>query len=123
MKLNLLYLLALLFCPVYMATAQDKVNMKFGKPAKEEVQMTAYAAEPDAEAVVLCRLTEVEYSIQQTGYLVDYREKIRIKVLKPSGARYAKVVIPYPKNTPIDSRNNSSKLLLKVNATGNNSVS
>lgn len=123
MKLNLLYLLALLFCPVYMATAQDKVNMKFGKPAKEEVQMTAYAAEPDAEAVVLCRLTEVEYSIQQTGYLVDYREKIRIKVLKPSGARYAKVVIPYLKNTPIDSRNNSSKLLLKVNATGNNSVS
>ena len=123
MKLNLLQLFVLLFCPVYMATAQDKVNMKFGKPTKEEMQMTTYAAEPDAEAVVLCRLTEVEYSIQQTGYLVDYKEKVRIKVLKASGARFAKVVIPYLKNTPIDNRNSSSKKVLKVDATDNNSVS
>jgi hypothetical protein len=106
-----------------MAMAQDKVNMKFGKPTKEEMQMTTYEAEPDAEAVVLCRLTDVEYSIQQTGYLVDYREKVRIKVLKPSGVRYAKVVIPFLKNTPIDNRNSSSKKVLKVDATDNNSVS
>ena len=60
--------------------------------------MTVYAADPDADAVVLCRLTDVEYTIQENGYLVDYREKCRIKVLKPSGARYAKVVIPYQVN-------------------------
>jgi hypothetical protein len=106
-----------------MMMAQDKVNMKFGKPTKEEMQMTTYEAEPDAEAVVLCRLTDVEYSIQQTGYLVDYREKVRIKVLKPSGVRYAKVVVPFLKNTPIDNRNSSSKKVLKVDATDNNSVS
>lgn len=123
MKLNLFYLLALLFWPACMVMAQDNVNMKFGKPAKEEMQMTTYAAEPDAEAVVLCRLTDVEYSIQQTGYLVDYKEKVRVKVLKPSGVRFAKVVIPYLKNTPIDNRNSSSKKVLKVSATDNNSVS
>ena len=123
MKLNLLQLFVLLFWPACMAMAQDKVNMKFGKPTKEEMQMTTYEAEPDAEAVVLCRLTDVEYSIQQTGYLVDYREKVRIKVLKPSGVRYAKVVVPFLKNTPIDNRNSSSKKLLKVDATDNNSVS
>lgn len=123
MKLNLLQLFVLLFWPACMMMAQDKVNMKFGKPTKEEMQMTTYEAEPDAEAVVLCRLTDVEYSIQQTGYLVDYREKVRIKVLKPSGVRYAKVVIPFLKNTPIDNRNSSSKMLLKVDATDNNSVS
>ena len=123
MKLNLLQLFVLLFWPACMAMAQDKVNMKFGKPTKEEMQMTTYEAEPDAEAVVLCRLTDVEYSIQQTGYLVDYREKVRIKVLKPSGVRYAKVVIPFLKNTPIDNRNSSSKKVLKVDATDNNSVS
>ena len=123
MKLNLLQLFVLLFWPVVMTMAQDKVNMKFGKPTKEEMQMAVYAAEPDAEAVVLCRLTDVEYSIQQTGYLVDYKEKVRIKVLKPSGVRFAKVVIPYLKNTPIDNRNSNSKQVLKVDATDNNSVS
>ena len=57
--------------------------------------MTTYAPDPDAEAVVLCRLTDVEYSVQTDGYLVDYHEKIRIKVLKPEGAKYALVTIPY----------------------------
>ena len=123
MKLNLIQLFVLLFWPACMAMAQDKVNMKFGKPTKAEMQMTTYEAEPDAEAVVLCRLTDVEYTIQQTGYLVNYNEKVRIKVLKPSGERFAKVVIPFLKNTPIDNRNSSSKKVLKVDATDNNSVS
>ena len=57
--------------------------------------MTVYDAEPEADAVILCRLTDVEYAVQNSGYLADYHEKFRIKVLKPSGARFAKVVIPY----------------------------
>lgn len=81
--------------------AQD-VNMKFGKPTKEELQMTTYAADPAAEAVVLCRLTDVVYTVQTSGYLVDYFEKIRIKVLKPEGERLAHVVLPYLKNQSAD---------------------
>lgn len=114
MKLNLIQLFVLLLCPAYMAMAQGSINMKFGKPTKQEMQMTTYDAEPDADAVVLCRLTDVEYTIQQTGYLVDYREKVRIKVLKPDGTRFAKVVIPYLKNTPMDNRSNESKMVLKT---------
>lgn len=95
MKLKTFQLLVLLLLPVTTMLAQDNVNMKFGKPTKEEMQMTEYAPDPDAEAVVLCRLTDVEYAVQNIGYLVDYREKCRIKVLKPSGARLAKVVVPY----------------------------
>ena len=83
------------------ASAQENVNMKFGKPTKEEMQMTVYEAEPDAEAVVLCRLTDVEYTVQTISYLVDYREKVRLKVLKPSGARHAKVVVPYQKGMTV----------------------
>jgi hypothetical protein len=86
-------ILAVFFC--LSATAKDAVNTKFGKPTKEELTMTTYAPDPDAEAVVLCRLTDVEYSVQTDGYLVDYHEKIRIKVLKPEGAKYAQVTIPY----------------------------
>ena len=96
MKLNLLDLFALLAFPFATASAAD-VNMKWGKPTQEEMQMTVYDAEPNAEAVVLCRLTEVEYTVQTNSYLVDYHEKMRIKVLKPSGTRFAKVVVPYKK--------------------------
>ncbi len=96
--------------PFVTATAQETVNMKFGKPTKEEMQMTTYEAEPDAEAVVLCRLTDVVYTIQQSGFLADYREKYRIKVLKPNGARFAKVVIPYQKNMSVGNNIGGSKI-------------
>ena len=102
--------------PCMTASAQD-INMKFGKPTKEEMQMTTYAAEPDAEAVVLCRLTDVNYTVQQSGYLVDYHEKIRIKVLKPEGQRAAHVVIPYLKNQSSDAVG-GSKFSLKSTTTG-----
>ena len=95
MKRNLSTLLILLACTWLTAIAQDNVNMKFGKPTKEEMQMTVYAPDPQADAVVLCRLTDVEYAVQRSGYLADYKEKCRIKVLKRNGARYAKVVVPY----------------------------
>ena len=101
MRLKLLTSLLLIAASILTATAQD-VNMKFGKPTKEELQMTTYAAEPEAEAVVLCRLTDVAYTIQTSGYLVDYYEKIRIKVLKPEGERLAHVVIPFLKNMSSD---------------------
>ena len=83
------------------ANAQDNINMKFGKPTKEEMSMTTYEADPQADAVVLCRLTDVEYTVQTSSYLVDYREKCRIKVLKPNGAKYAKVTVPYKKNMSV----------------------
>ena len=57
--------------------------------------MTVYSPDPDADAVMLCRLTDVNYTVQQSGYLVDYHERVRIKVLKPEGARFATVTIPY----------------------------
>ena len=81
------------------ASAQLPINTKFGKPTKEEMEMTVYPADSTAEAVVLCRLTTVNYSVQTNGYLVDYHEKFRIKVLKPEGARFAQVTVPYYKNT------------------------
>ena len=82
-------------------SAQQNVNMKFGKPTKEEMEMTVYSPDPDAEAVVLCRLTDVEYTVQTSSFLVDYREKCRIKVLKPGGTRFAKVVVPYQMNMSV----------------------
>ena len=96
------FILAVLFSVLpLVASAQEQPNMKFGKPTQEELQMTAYAAEPDAEAVVLCRLTDVTYTVQTISYLVDYHEKVRLKVLKPDGARFAKVAVHYQKNMTV----------------------
>lgn len=111
MKQKLLTSLLLLAVSCMTAHAQD-INMKFGKPTKEELQMTTYAAEPEAEAVVLCRLTDVNYTVQISGYLVDYHEKIRIKVLKPEGERLAHVMIPYMKNMASDSMGGSKFSLM-----------
>jgi len=93
-------------------SAQQNVNMKFGKPTKEEMEMTVYSPDPDAEAVVLCRLTNVEYTVQTNGYLVDYHEKFRIKVLKPEGVRFANVTIPYSKINPDKANIGGSKFSL-----------
>lgn len=79
------------------AAAQQTVNTKMGKPTEEEMQMTTYAHDSTAEAVVLCRLSDVNYTVQFHGYLVDYKERIRIKVLKPGGERFATVVVPFYK--------------------------
>ncbi len=112
MKLKLIKLFVLLALPFATANAAD-VNMKFGKPTKEEMQMTTYEADPNADAVVLCRLTDVEYTVEFNGYLVDYHEKCRIKVLKPGGERFAKVVVPFNKNVTGANRLDSSHMSLK----------
>ena len=100
MKQKTLSLFCLLAMSCLTVAAQE---MKFGKPTDEELKMTVYEPDNTAEAVVLCRLTNVEYTIQQSSFLVDYKEKYRIKVLKPEGARFAKVVIPYQQQVSINS--------------------
>ena len=110
MKRNVSTLLFLLACTWLTAIAQEDVNMKFGKPTKEEMQMTIYTPDPQADAVVLCRLTDVEYTVQRNSFLADYHEKRRIKVLKPDGARFAKVVIPYQVAMSVDNTISGLKL-------------
>ena len=37
-------------------------NLKFGKPTDDELKMTVYAEDPEADAVELCRLVDVSYA-------------------------------------------------------------
>ena len=116
MKYNKRLLVILFLMTGLTVSAQQNVNMKFGKPTKEEMEMTVYTPDPNAEAVVLCRLTNVEYTVQTNGYLVDYHEKFRIKVLKPEGTKFANVTIPYYKIKPGKSNINGSKFSLMSSA-------
>lgn len=73
-------------------------NLKWGKPTDQELQMTEYAADIDADAVVLYHKTHVSYEFINNSFKVFYRVNTRLKVLKPEGKRLADGQIVYLDN-------------------------
>ena len=70
-------------------------NLKWGKPTNQELQMTEYAADKDADAVVLYHKTDVSYHFITNSFKVIYQVNTRLKVLKPEGKRVADGQIVY----------------------------
>ena len=64
-------------------------NLKWGKPTQEELTMTEYALDKDADAVELFRSVEVFYVLVNGDFRVINNVKCRLKVLKPDGKRVA----------------------------------
>ena len=64
-------------------------NLKWGNPTQEELTMTEYAPDKDADAVELCRLVDVFYEYNNGDFRVANYVKCRLKVLKPDGKRVA----------------------------------
>ena len=93
------YLLLFAFCALNAVAQTSEPNLKWGKPTDEELKMTEYAGDKEAKAVVLCHLTSVSYTMDLHNYLVDYKVKKRIKILKDEGKDYANLSIPYIYNT------------------------
>jgi len=93
----------LLFFSIFVSTnilAQNtsEPNLKLGHPTQQELEMTSYAPDSDASAVVLWKTTDVKYVIVKEFIQVQYDVKGRIKILKPEGTRYANVDITYTVN-------------------------
>jgi hypothetical protein len=94
MKYITFSILFLAFC--LSANAQSiEPNLKWGKPTDQELQMTEYAADKDADAVVLCHKTDVRYQFINGDFRVFYYINVRFKVLKPEGKRVADRQIVY----------------------------
>ena len=64
-------------------------NLKWGKPTQQELTMTEYAADKDADAVELFRSVEVFYVLVNGDFRVINNVKCRLKVLKPEGKHVA----------------------------------
>lgn len=79
-------------------------NLKWGKPTDQELNMTEYAADKDADAVVLYHKTDVSYVFINNDFKVFYRVNTRLKVLKPEGKRIADGQIAYVENETNRSR-------------------
>lgn len=65
-----------------------EVNEKFGKPTMEEMEMTVYDADPEADAVVLYKEGNVNYRFDASstsGFIIEYDVVERIKVLTSDG--------------------------------------
>ena len=73
-------------------------NLKWGHPTQEELKMTEYTPDPAADAVVLCKTTDVQYVITKDVIQVRYDVKGRIKILNSQGTKYANVDILYTVN-------------------------
>lgn len=96
-------------------------NTKWGKPSQTEWSLQAWGEAPDAEAVVLCKTMNLTYALssqfasysetgtsemslssianlgsnESTLATMNYDVKMRTKILKDSGAKFANVDIVY----------------------------
>ena len=100
--LSALLIFLSLFVSSYLTAQVTEPNLKWGHPTLQELEMTNYSPEPDADAVVLCKTTEVQYIITKDVLQVLYDVKGKIKILKPEGTKHANVDIFYTVNDGVE---------------------
>jgi hypothetical protein len=96
------FLLPAVFC-------QD-VSHEFGKFSQEEIAMTTFARDPQAEAVVLSDVGELKFVDARNGYELEFSRIKKTKVLTRAGIKYSEVSIPL--YTGNDGRSESLKTLI-----------
>ena len=111
----LLLMLALTAMPAMGQTMEP--NLKWGKPTNEELTMTTYAPDKDAEAVELYRMVDVQYAYINDDFKVIHRVKERLKVLKEEGKQVGDVSITYREN---ESNHLSKEVVMGLKATAYN---
>ena len=107
-------------CLATVAWAQTlEPNLKWGKPTDAELNMTTYAPDPEAEAVVLCSQTVLRYDLSSGSFKLNTNTKKRIKILKEEGKDHANGGISYMFN---GHRSGQCEILSKLKATAFNMV-
>ena len=120
MKTIQLTLLGMMLCLASVALAQTpEPNLKWGKPTDAELNMTTYAPDPEAEAVVLCSQTELRFDLSSGSFKLNTYTKKRIKILKEEGKDHANGGISYLYN---GHRSGECEILAKLKATAYNKV-
>jgi len=70
-------------------------SKEFGVIAKDEIELTEYALDKDAEAVVLFDIGKSYFVETSTSFDVVFERATRIKILSESGLKWAEVEIPF----------------------------
>lgn len=76
--------------------SQENYIYDSGKVTQYEMSMTEYDKDKDAEALVLYNFGEYFFrGDDQRGFLLVMKKRIKIKILKQAGVKYANFEIPY----------------------------
>ncbi len=70
------------------------VSLEFGKFSQEEIAMTTFTRDPQAEAVILYDIGESKFVDTRNGYDIEFSRTKRIKVLTRAGIKYSEISIP-----------------------------
>jgi Domain of Unknown Function with PDB structure (DUF3857)/Transglutaminase-like superfamily len=90
--------MVLCFLTMTNANAQKTTELKtkFGKLTAEEMKMSTYDKDPEANAVILFDKASLDYELNATGdFACAYKRHVRIKILKKEGYNEADIVIPH----------------------------
>ncbi len=86
--------LCLPFLCFFSSALAQKAPMKWGKVDAADLQMTSYAADTAAEALVLADFGSVQFDFASGARIILEHHK-RIKILKRSGFGYADISLPF----------------------------
>ncbi len=84
------------------AQQTNEPNLKWGHPTQQELEMTSYTPDPNADAVVLCKTTDAQYVVTKDVLQVRYDVKGRIKILTPNGVNHGAIEIYYTLNDGVE---------------------
>ncbi len=88
-----LYVIMLLFFSI--AINGQNISEEFGKIDKDEIELSQYPQDKDAEAVVIFDVGKSYFVRMNNSYDVVYERTTRIKVFSEAGIKWAEVEIPY----------------------------
>jgi hypothetical protein len=94
MKQLLSSLLTCSLC-IHLLYGQQTDHMKFGRINQAAVDLTVYADDPEAEAVVLFDLGKSYFVDGGNGFDVMFERTTRIKILSSAGLGWANIQIPF----------------------------
>ncbi len=93
MRLKRSFLLALTTFLALQISAQE-YSTDWGEISRDELEMTSYEKDPDAEAVVIYDLGESKFQREENAFVVMFTRNTRIKILTEAGLDYAEIEIP-----------------------------
>ncbi len=77
------------------ALGQD-FSLEYGKINRDELTLSEYDKDPEAEAVILFDIGETKFvDTQNGGYVINFTRTKRIKIFDKSASDFAEVSIPY----------------------------
>lgn len=93
MKVYPFFLLLFLSLP-FVSKAQN-FSREYGNISKDEMELTEYAQDTEAEAVVLFDIGKSYFQKSESGFDVIFERTTRIKVFSEAGLKWTKIEIPF----------------------------